>query len=173
MLVPVTAAAVDANESLSPVAPKSHVLALSLAYQAPLGLDKSGLGGGVTYTREYFITARTALGVHASLRVFPDAPRHIALGYGLTFKHYIVADAQRQSIAGLYLVYGLLLQMNFLQDREGSATGHDTRLAIGLDWSWRGVFPLVELGYHLTQVRNFEQPTLWWAYTELATGIRF
>ena len=62
--------------------------------------------------------------------------------------------------------------MNFLTDRPGTAVGHDTRLAIGFDWSARWA-PVLEAGYHITQVRNFSAPTLKWGFTELAAGLRF
>lgn len=147
---------------------------LSVAYQAPLSLEKSPpLGGGITYTREYFVSRRTALGVHVGLRLFPVEPLHLALGYGLTFKHYITPLKPSGPTTGLYLLYGLLLQMNFVKGREGSATDHDTRLAIGYDWQAGPVIPTLEVGYHLTQLRNFDEDTVWWPYTELVGGIRF
>lgn len=147
--------------------------ALSLAYQAPLSLDKSFAGGiGISYAREYFISRRTALGIHAALRIFPSTPWQLALGYGLTFKHYLISRSA-ETTQGLYCLYGLLLQMNVLDGREGTATGHDTRLSIGYDWQVDRIFPLVEVGYHLTQVRSFDEDTLWWPYTELLLGLRF
>lgn len=148
-------------------------LALSIAYQAPLSLDKGFAGGiGVSYTREYFIARRTALGIHAAVRIFPDSPWQLAIGYGLTFKHYLISR-NALTTKGLYFLYGLLLQMNVLDGREGTATGHDTRLAMGYDWQVGEVFPLLELGYHLTQVRSFDEETVWWPYTELLGGVRF
>lgn len=150
-----------------------NVMALSLAYQAPLSLDKSFAGGiGIFYTREYFVSPRTALGVHSAIRIFPAAPFHFALGYGLTIKHYITVGRSGET-AGLYLLYGLLLQMNMLEGRNGTATGHDTRLTVGYDWRAKDLFPFFEAGYHLTQVRSFDENTLWWPYTELAGGLRF
>lgn len=154
--------------------PTANVFGLSLAYQAPLSIDKAvPLGGGLTYTREYFVTQRTALGIHVALRVFPDDPLQLALGYGLTFKHYLGHQSLSRPTSGFYLLYGLLLQMNYLKGREGTATGHDTRLAAGYDWQSGNLFPTIELGYHLTQVRSFDTETLWWPYTEVVTGIRF
>jgi hypothetical protein len=148
-------------------------LALSLAYQAPLSIDKSFAGGiGIAYTREYFVSRRTALGIHMALRIFPGSPWQLALGYGLTFKHYLISRSA-ETTQGLYFLYGLLLQMNVLDGREGTATGHDTRLAMGYDWQVGSVFPLIEVGYHLTQVRSFDEETLWWPYTELLLGVRF
>lgn len=154
--------------------PHANIFGLSIAYQAPLTLDKSPpLGGGLTYTHEYFVSRRTALGVHTGVRFFPAQPWHLAIGYGLTFKHYITSLKPSGPSTGLYLLYGLLLQMNFLEGRKGSATGHDTRLAVGYDWQTGPVFPTFEVGYHLTQVRSFDEDTLWWSYTEVVGGIRF
>ena len=153
--------------------PRSNVLGLSLAYQAPLSLDKGFAGGiGVTYTRDYFVSERTAIGIHTALRIFPAEPFHFALGYGVTLKHYVGSYGQTRS-DGLYVLYGLLLQLNVVDGFEGSATGHDTRLAVGFDWSATGVSPLLELGYHLTQVRSFGDATIWWPFTELVIGSRF
>ena len=122
--------------------PHANVFGVSIAYQAPLTLDKAvPLGAGLTYTHEYFVTRRTALGVHAGVRFFPADPWHLAIGYGLTFKHYVTSLKPSGPTSGLYLLYGLLLQMNFLEGRKGSATGHDTRLAIGYDWQTGPVFP--------------------------------
>ena len=69
---------------------------------------------------------RTALGIHAGVRAFPTAPRHLAFGYGLTIKHY-VGNFQPNPRYGLYLLYGLLLQMNWLEGSSGSSTDHDTQ----------------------------------------------
>jgi len=172
--VPPNPSADHSSSSPSPShSPTANVIGLSVAYQAPLSLEKSfPLGGGLFYTREYFVTPRTALGIHAAARVFPQAPTHWALGYGLTLKHY-VGNFGHSASDGLYLLYGLLLQMNFLEGRKGSATGHDTRLAIGYDWHSTGLAPLVELGTHITQIRAFDDDTLWWPYTELVVGFRF
>ncbi len=154
--------------------PHADILGVSLAYQAPLTLEKAPpLGAGLTYSHEYFVTRRTALGVHAGVRFFPADPWHLAIGYGLTFKHYVTSVNPSGPTTGLYLLYGLLLQMNLLEGRKGSATGHDTRLAIGYDWQAGPVFPTLELGYHLTQVRSFDEDTLWWPYSEFLGGVRF
>src|SRR5690606_9472983 len=115
------------------------------------------------YTREYFVTRRTALGVHLGVRMFPDAPWHFAFGYGVTFKHYL-GTIGRTETTGLYLLYGLLLQMNVLEGRRGTATDHDTRLAVGYDWRAGPIIPWVEAGYHITQLRNFDENTVWWPY---------
>lgn len=163
-------AAAQELEFLAPV----NILAVSVAYQAPLSLDKDlPLGGGLFYTREYFVTRRTALGIHAGLRFFPDTPRHLAFGYGLSIKHYLGPTSSERETTGFYLLYGLQLQMNVLEGRSGTATDHDTRMSAGYDWGDGRVKPLVEVGYHLTQLRNFDEETLWWPYAELAFGIRF
>jgi hypothetical protein len=156
-----------------PAVPTANVLVASLAYQAPSNLEKPFYGGGgVVYTREYFVTARSALGIQAGARIFPAPPLHVALGYGLSIKHYI-GNFGKTASSGLYLKYGLLLQMSFLDGRSGSAVGHDTLLAVGYDRNSDGLSPVVEAGYHLTQVRGFDQETLWWPYTEVAAGVRF
>lgn len=161
--------AVEIQEATAP----RNVLGLSLAVQAPLSLDKEvPLGAGLVYTRDYFVGKRTALGIHAGVRAFPDSPWHLALGYGLTIKHYAFR-LQPNARRGLYLLYGLLLQMNFLEDHGGTAVGHDTLLAAGFDWQAGGVSPLVQAGYHITQVRGFDEPTLWWPYAEVILGVRF
>lgn len=150
-----------------------NTIALSTAYQAPLSVDKGFAGGiGVSYAREYFVSKGTALGIHAALRIFPASPWQLAFGYGLTIKHYLFSPGATPT-QGLYFLYGLLLQMNVLEGREGTATGHDTRLSMGYDWQLGNVFPLVEAGYHLTQVRSFDEETLWWPYAELLWGLRF
>ncbi len=164
--------AADIAEGTSEKVNEQNVLLLSLAYQAPLSLDKNvPLGAGFSYTREYLIGANTALGIHAGARIFPEPPTHYALGYGLSIKHYVFKH-RRFQFGGTYLLYGLLVQMNFLSDRSGTAVGHDTRLTIGYDWigDWA---PSVELGYHFTQVRNFEEPTINWGYVETALGLHF
>lgn len=154
-------------------APTANVLMGSLAYQAPTNFEKAFYGGGgLVYTREYFVTARSALGIQAGGRFFPAAPWHFAFGYGLLIKHY-VGDFGSSKSSGLYLKYGLLLQMNFLDGRRGSALGHDTLFALGYDRTSDRPSPVVEVGYHLTQVRGFDQKTIWWPYTEVAAGIRF
>lgn len=154
-------------------APTANVILGSVAYQAPTNFEKSFYGGGgLVYTREYFVTARSALGIQSGARIFPAAPWHFAFGYGLLIKHY-VGSLGSSKISGLYLKYGLLLQMNFLDDRRGSALGHDTLFALGYDRTSEKLSPVVEVGYHLTQVRNFDQETVWWPYTEVAAGLRF
>ncbi len=154
-------------------APIANVLAASVAYQAPSNLEKSNyLGGGLVYTRDYFVAPRVAMGIQAGVRIFPSPPFHFASGYGLSLKHY-VGNLGTSKGSGLYLRYGLLLQMNVLEGRSGTATGHDTNLAIGYDRESRTVNPVVELGYHITQVRAFDEDTLWWPYTELLAGVRF
>jgi hypothetical protein len=151
-----------------------NVLSLSLAVQAPLSLDKElPLGTGIAYRREYFVARRTALGIAAGLRVFPASPFHLALGYGLSFKHYVGSLGNAGARSGLYLLYGLLMQMNYLSGRRGVPTGHDTLLSIGYDWQAGSIMPVVEVGYHLTQVRGFDQDTIWLAYSELNLGLRF
>lgn len=155
-------------------APVANVLALSFAVQGPLNFDKDlPLGGGLTYTREYFVSSRTALGIHAGARVFPGTPFHFALGYGLTIKHYFGDWGNAGPGSGFYLLYGLLLQMNWLEDSNGVATGHDSRFGVGFDFRTEHVFPVVELGYHLTELRAFDRDTIWWPYTELLVGLRF
>ncbi len=155
-------------------APAANVLGLSLSVQAPLSLDKKApFGAGLVYTRQYFITPRTALGITAGLRVFPTDPLHLAFGYGLTFQHYLGRGTVGETPYGFYLTYGLLLQMNWLAEQDGTATGHDTLLALGYDFPAGRVLPTLQAGYHLTQVRNFDQDTLWWPYTELLFAVRF
>lgn len=145
----------------------------SLAYQAPTNFEKSFHGGGgIVYTREYFVRARSALGIQAAVRVFPAPPLHLAFGYGLSIKHYIANLGGSQS-SGLYLKYGLLLQMNFLDGRKGSALGHDTLLAVGFDRDSEKLSPVVEAGYHLTELRGFDQERVFWPYAEVAAGLRF
>lgn len=154
-------------------APTANVLLGSLAYQAPTNFEKPFYGGGgIVYTREYFVTPRSALGIQAAARIFPATPLHFAAGYGLSIKHY-VGDFGTSKSCGLYLKYGLLLQMNFLEDRKGSALGHDTQLAVGWDWAPDRPSPAIEAGYHLTQLRTFDQETVWWPFAEIAAGIRF
>lgn len=154
-------------------APTANVIVGSLAYQAPTNFKKSFYGGGgVVYTREYFVTARSALGIQAGARMFPAAPWHFAFGYGLIIKHYLGNLGSSKS-SDLYLKYGLLVQMNFVDDREGSALGHDTLLAVGYDRRSDGPSPVFETGYHLTQLRGFDQETVWWPYAEIAAGLRF
>lgn len=154
-------------------APTANVLLGSLAYQVPTNFKKSFYGGGgFVYTREYFVTARSALGIQAGARLFPAPPLHFAFGYGLSIKHHVGHFGASIS-SGFYLKYGLLLQMNFLEGRNGSALGHDTQLAVGYDWTSDRPSPVIEVGYHLTQVRGFDQETVWWPYAEIAAGIRF
>lgn len=162
------------TQSGPPKAPAANVLGLSLAVQAPLSLDKKvPLGTGVVYTRLIFVSPRSALGVVAGLRVFPAAPLHLALGYGLSFQHYLSRSIHEGEPYGFYVTYGLLLQMNWLAERDGTATGHDTLLAIGYDFPAGRVLPTFQAGYHLTQVRGFDEETLWWPYTEVLVGLRF
>lgn len=157
----------------APRAPTSNVLLGSLAYQAPTNFEKDFFGGGgIVYTREYFVSPRSALGIQAAARIFPAPPLHFAFGYGLSIKHYI-GNLGRSKSSGLYLKYGLLLQMNFLEDRKGSGLGHDTLLAIGYDRTSGKVSPVIEVGYHLTALRGFDQEALSWPYIEVAAGIRF
>lgn len=154
-------------------APTANVLLGSLAYQVPTNFEKSFYGGGgFVYMREYFVTARSALGIQAGARLFPAPPLHFAFGYGLSIKHHVGHFGASMS-SGFYLKYGLLLQMNFLEGRNGSALGHDTQLAVGYDWTSDVPSPVIEFGYHLTQVRGFDQETVWWPYAEIAAGIRF
>lgn len=155
-------------------APLVHELGVSLGYQAPLSLDKRvPLGGGAVYTLHYLVSRRSSLGVQLGVRTFPSAPWHVAMGYGLTFTHHIEPHQRDRLPEGFFLRYGLLLQMNVLEKRAGTATGHDTLLAIGYDLPGRGAAPWILLGYHLTQLRAFDSETLWWPYTELAVGLRF
>ncbi len=151
-----------------------NVLSLSLAVQGPLSLDKAlPLGGGLAYRREYYVARRTALGIAAGVRVFPASPFHLALGYGLTFKHYVGNFGNAGPRSGLYLLYGLLMQMNYISGRKGVPSGHDTLLSLGYDWVAGAICPNVEVGYHLTQVRAFDQDTIWLAYSEVNLGLRF
>ncbi|MCH2108308.1 MAG: hypothetical protein MK135_03195 [Polyangiaceae bacterium] len=147
-------------------------LSLLVAYQAPLDLDKVGIGTGLAYTRDYFVGPNTALGIHLALRTFPVDPLQLALGYGLTIRHYLGSSNQDRP-GGFYLLYGLLLQMNYLSSKKGTATGHDTLLAAGFDFQSSNWLPFLEVGYHLTQVRSFDDKTLWWPYAETQFGFRF
>lgn len=151
----------------------ANVLTASIAYQVPSDLEKSlYLGGGIVYTRDYFVTPRVALGIQVGVRTFPAPPFHLALGYGLSMKHYFGNWGASKS-SGVYFRYGLLLQMNVLEGRSGTATGHDTNLAFGYDREAGPVSPVIEVGYHLTQIRAFDQDTLWWPYAEVLAGVRF
>lgn len=151
-----------------------HELGVSLAYQAPLSFEKRvALGGGATYTLHYLISTRSALGVSLAFRAFPSPPFHFALGYGLAFTHHLKPHRRGVLPEGLFFRYGLLLQMNILEGREGSSTDHDTLLAVGYDFSGGAAAPFLMVGYHLTQVRSFDVETLWWPYTDLVVGLQF
>lgn len=152
----------------------ANVFGISIAYQVPLDLDKDwALGSGLTYTRDYFVSRRTALGIHAGVRIFPAAPWHLAFGYGLSIKHYVGPTRIEQTATGLYLLYGLQAQLNVLEGRAGTATDHDTRLAVGYDFRAGSLIPVFETGYHITQLRNFDSETIWWPYIEVVFGLRF
>lgn len=144
---------------------------LGLTYQS-LFSDSFGSGiapgPGASATYEFKITPGFALGINLAYRTYGGTPAISQLGYGLLMRHAFGSGDFRP-----YLAYGLLLHINSVGGRTGTATAHDTALAAGADFTAFSQKLFFEVDYHISHGRHFDSSTLNLSYGEAKLGYRF
>lgn len=117
----------------------------------------SRIGTGIFAVYEFFLKPSATIGINLSYRVHPGESSLHQIGYGLMLKHYLAGTKSPNSTFLPFVEYGLLLQMNFLSNRKGSGTAHDTRLSAGTDIRVGKRFLFVEGSWHYSRLGLFEQ----------------
>ncbi len=133
----------------------------------------SRFGTGVFAAYEFMITRGFFLGINLSYRIYPGREQLHQLGYGLLMRHYLTGVDDEEAIFMPFLEYGLLLQMHFLSDRDGTGTSHDTRLGAGTDLRIGPTKWLVGANWHFSRLTLFEHEGFKMDYVELDVGYRF
>lgn len=119
----------------------------------------SRVGTGMFGAYEFYLKPSFAIGINLSYRIHPGQADLHQVGYGLLLKHYLAGTSSPDSTFMPFVEYGLLLQMNFLSNRQGFGTAHDTRLSAGTDIRIAGKIFYVEGSWHYSRLGLFDQPS--------------
>jgi len=130
----------------------------------------AGVGLGVNW--EFFTSERSSLAIHASYRTYSGEMGTAAnqLSYGLLMKHFL-QDTRGLHAEGLYLNYGLLMQVVRLSGVPESGTAHDTKLAAGYDFGGARHW-FLEAAYHYSRIKYYSTDPINVDYAEVAIGCR-
>jgi hypothetical protein len=122
------------------------------------GGDSTTLNGyGLGFNYGWKINPRFSVSIDTTVRHFEDLD---ILGYGLRLSHRVYGFSA-EALGALRVYYGLLMRMNWVDDREGLATSHDTELGIQYDYPIENYRLLIQASYSLSKLRFFEtEPTI-------------
>jgi hypothetical protein len=130
--------------------------------------SRHGLGAGGSY--EFHVSPRFNLGLTLAYRLYPGERATQQLGYGATLKHFFSSGWATEGGVYPFLVYGLLMQQSFIEDRTGSAVSHDTRLGGGAVFRRAPVALFVDVGAHYSRLSFFDQESNAIPYLDVAAG---
>jgi hypothetical protein len=156
----------------TPRAPRvsSIVISTTKLLNKDIGDTSTGAGLGVNW--EFFTSERSSLAIHAAFRQYMGSlgTSTNQLSYGLLMKH-MMQDTRGIHASGIYLNYGLLMQVIRKSGVSESGTAHDTKLAAGYDFGGNRHWSL-EAAYHYSRIKYFETEPINADYAELALSCR-
>ena len=130
-------------------------------FQKPLP-TLTQLGGGLSLSYNIPVSSSSWMGIYLGGKFTSKEENLSQMVYGLLIGHRIFSR--------WYVLYGLLLSMNFLSDRKGYATSHNTRLSVGY---FLGERIYMDLSYHYSRIRYFEVDPIFLDRIEWEVGYRF
>ncbi len=122
----------------------------------------SQTGGGISLSYNIPVSPSSWMGIYLGGKFTSQEESLAQMVYGLLIGHRIFSR--------WYVLYGLLLSMNFLSDRKGYATSHNTRLSVGY---FLGERIYMDLSYHYSRIRYFEVDPIFLDRIEWEIGYRF
>ncbi|MBI2602165.1 MAG: hypothetical protein HYW48_03835 [Deltaproteobacteria bacterium] len=125
---------------------------------------------GPLFRYEFAIKPSLSLGIHAAYRYGKNERSLHQFVYGLVIQHYL---NDRESNLPLYVSYGLLMQVMKLGDVKGGGTAHDTRLALGFDFTLLESPHFFETAYNYSRLHYFNENQRNLDHWEFAYGVRF
>jgi len=130
--------------------------------------SRHGFGASAAY--EFHISPRFNLGLALAYRLYPGEQATQQLGYGATLKHFF--SSRWATVDGVYpfLDYGLLIQQSFIEDRDGSAVSHDTRLGGGAMFRSAPLALYLDAGAHYSRLDYFEHESTFIPYADVQLG---
>lgn len=132
----------------------------------------SQTGTGLSLSYELVTSPSFALGIYMAGRIHPGEEAMAQLGYGLLFKHYIYNTRDEEAFWRPYAEYGLLLHLTWAHDHWGSATAHDTRLGLGMDFKAFGLLWFVAEHLHFSTAKLFDSQSFNLNRMETELGLR-